>query len=41
VSPEAVEASEAELRKLCERRWDEIELLVIYREGCGSAIIRW
>jgi len=29
VSREAVEASEAELCKLCERRWDQIELLVI------------
>jgi putative transposase len=33
VSREAVEASEAELRKLCERRWDQIELLVIYVDG--------
>src|SRR5207237_1390639 len=33
VSREAVEASEAELRRLCERRWDQIELLVIYVDG--------
>jgi len=33
VSAEAIEASEEELRKLCERRWDEVELLVIYLDG--------
>src|SRR2546425_200319 len=30
VSREAVEASESELRKLCERRWHQIEVLVNY-----------
>ena len=33
VSAEAVEASEEELKKLCERRWDDVELLVIYLDG--------
>src|SRR5207247_4253540 len=33
VSREAVEASESELRRLCERRWEQIELLVIYVDG--------
>ncbi len=33
VSAEAIEASEEELRKLCERRWDGIEFLVIYLDG--------
>src|SRR5436309_11560376 len=33
VSGEAVEASESELRKLCERRWDQSELLVMYVDG--------
>src|SRR2546427_12047092 len=33
VSREAVEASEAELRRLCERRWDQLELLVICVDG--------
>ncbi len=33
VSAEAVEASEEELRQLCERRWDQVELLVIYLDG--------
>jgi putative transposase len=33
VSAEAIEASEEELKKLCERRWDDIELLVIYLDG--------
>jgi transposase-like protein len=29
----SVEASEEELRKLCERRWDGIEFLVVYVDG--------
>ncbi len=33
VSREAIEASEEELRRLCERRWDDVELLVIYLDG--------
>jgi len=33
VSAEAIEASEEELRQLCERHWDEVELLVIYLDG--------
>ena len=33
VSAEAVEASEEELKKLCERRWDDVELLIIYLDG--------
>ncbi len=33
VSAEAVEASEVELRQLCERRWEKVELLVIYLDG--------
>ena len=33
VSAEASEASEEELRQLCERRWDKVELLVIYLDG--------
>ncbi len=33
VSAEALEASEEELQKLCERRWDNVELLVIYLDG--------
>jgi putative transposase len=33
VSAEAIEASEEELKKLCERRWDQVELLVIYLDG--------
>ena len=33
VSREFIEASEEELRKLCERRFDEVELLVIYLDG--------
>lgn len=33
VSAEALEASEEELQKLCERRWDDVELLVIYLDG--------
>jgi len=33
VSAEAIEASEEELRQLCERRWDEVELLIIYLDG--------
>ena len=33
VSAEAIEASEEELRRLCERRWEDVELLVIYLDG--------
>ncbi len=33
VSAEALEASEEELKKLCERRWEGVELLVIYLDG--------
>ena len=33
MSAEASAASEEELKKLCERRWDQVELLVIYRDG--------
>jgi len=33
VSREAMEASEAELQRLCERRWDDTELLIIYMDG--------
>ncbi len=33
VSREFIEASEAELRRLCERRLDAVELLVIYIDG--------
>ncbi len=33
VSAEAIEASEEELRRLCERRLDELDLLVIYLDG--------
>jgi len=33
VSAEAIEASEEELQKLCERRWGQVELLVIYLDG--------
>ncbi len=33
VSAEAIQASEEELKKLCERRWDQVELLVIYLDG--------
>jgi transposase-like protein len=33
VSREAIEASEEELRRLCERRLDELELLIIYVDG--------
>ncbi len=33
VSAEAIEASEEELKKLCERRWEKVELLVIYLDG--------
>ena len=33
VSREFIEASEEELRKLCERRLDEVEFLVIYLDG--------
>lgn len=33
VSREAVEASEGELRRLCERRLDELELLILYLDG--------
>jgi putative transposase len=33
VSPEAIEASEAELKRLLERRFDEVDLLVIYLDG--------
>ncbi len=33
VSAEAIGASEEELRRLCERRWDAVDLLVIYLDG--------
>ena len=33
VSRQAIEASEEELRRLCERRFDEVELLVLYVDG--------
>jgi transposase-like protein len=33
VSAEAIAASEEELRQLCERRWDEVELLILYLDG--------
>ena len=33
VSRQAIEASEAQLRELNERRWDAVELLVIYCDG--------
>ena len=33
VSAEAIEASEEELQKLCERHWGQVELLVIYLDG--------
>ncbi len=33
VSTAAIEASEGELKELCERRWDKVELLVIYLDG--------
>ena len=33
VSAEAIAASEEQLRQLCERRWDQVELLVIYLDG--------
>ena len=33
VSREAVDASEEELRRLCERRLDELELLILYLDG--------
>ncbi len=33
VSRQAVEASEADLRRLCERRLDDLELLIIYQDG--------
>jgi transposase-like protein len=33
VSREAVEASEEEFRRLCERRLDELELLILYLDG--------
>ncbi len=33
VSREAIEASEEELRGLCERRLDELELLILYLDG--------
>jgi transposase-like protein len=33
VSAEAIEASEEAWKKLCERRWDKVELLVIYLDG--------
>lgn len=33
VSREAIEASEAELKRLCERRLDDLDLLVIYVDG--------
>ncbi len=33
VSAEAIEASEEELRRLCERRFDDLDILVIYLDG--------
>src|SRR5205814_3572000 len=33
VSREAIEASEAELKRLCERRLDDLVLLVLYLDG--------
>ena len=33
VSREVVEASEEELQRLCERRFDAVNLLVIYLDG--------
>jgi transposase-like protein len=33
VSRQAVEASEADLRRLCERRLDDLELLIVYLDG--------
>ena len=33
VSREAIEASEAELKRLCERRLDELDLLILYVDG--------
>lgn len=33
VSAEAIEASEEQWQQLCERRWDNVELLVIYLDG--------
>ncbi len=33
VSREAVAASEAQLKQLCERRFDEVELLILYVDG--------
>ena len=33
LSREFIEPSEEELRKLCERRFDEVEFLVIYLDG--------
>ena len=33
VSREAIGASEEELKRLCERRWDELELLILYLDG--------
>jgi len=33
VSREAIQASEAELKRLCERRLDDLELLVLYVDG--------
>ncbi len=33
VSQEAIEASEEELQRLCERRFDDLDLLVIYLDG--------
>jgi len=33
VSREAIEASEEELRRLCERHFDELDLLIIYWDG--------
>ena len=33
VSRESIEAAEAELRRLCERRFDDIDLLILYLDG--------
>ncbi len=33
VSRQSIEAAEAELRRLCERRFDDIDLLILYLDG--------
>jgi transposase-like protein len=37
VSREFVEASEAELKALCERRFDDVEILIVYIDGVVMA----